>query len=158
MSKLKGPQHFTIRRWTYSVQLTKDGITKEFQPPVMTIGQRPMALKAAEDIRQEFLAIEQFSKSDIKVMPDKHEKVDISVMKQVQGLNDEVQIVGLALKKACMQPDQSEDDLAIAIGNYIDAARNEIKQERASGHELVELNESAPINEDSAEIDAALAD
>jgi hypothetical protein len=81
--KSKGPRPLKIRRWSYEITVTKDGNTRTFEPPALTVGARPEAEKAAEQLRENVLKAPGFENSivSVKPVPSKH-KVDERTLRQ----------------------------------------------------------------------------
>ena len=164
----KGPRPLKIRRWSYEITVTKDGNTRMFEPPALTVGARPAAEAAAEQLRQNVLKAPGFENATVSVKPvsSKH-KVDERTLRHLNGLNDELQIIGIALKNVCtelakteMNEGYTDEDLATKatelIGEYCKAAQKELI-ERRTGGKIVDPEE-LPEGQPAAEMAETMAD
>ena len=81
-----------IRRWSFVVEVTLGDTTKTFQPPALTIGNLGSARAAAETIRADIASLDQFKDAKVVVKPRAEETVSLTILNQINGLNDAVDI------------------------------------------------------------------
>jgi hypothetical protein len=113
-----------IRRWSFVVEVTKDDTVKTFQPPALTIGNMTSACAAADTILKDIASLDQFKDCKVVVNPKAEETVSLTILNQINGLNEQSRLLTFALKRAVTDvvnllhpeylenPDISEEGLA----------------------------------------------
>ena len=89
-----------IRRWSFVVEVTVGDTTKTFQPPALTIGNLGSARAAAETIRADIASLDQFKDAMVVVKPRAEETVSLTILNQINGLNEQSRLLTFALKRA----------------------------------------------------------
>ena len=89
-----------IRRWSFVVEVTKDDTIKTFQPPALTIGNMTSARAAADTIHQDIASLDQFKDCKVVVYPKAEETVSLTILNQINGLNEQSRLLTFALKEA----------------------------------------------------------
>jgi hypothetical protein len=91
-----------VRRWTFIAKVVRDGKTSTFQPPALTIGNRLAARKAADEMLANITATDaRFAGCTVTVDPEAHEVVSESILNQINGLEQQTNMIIRALKAAC---------------------------------------------------------
>ena len=89
-----------IRRWSFVVEVTRDDTIKTFQPPALTIGNMTSARAAADTIHQDIASLDQFKDCKVVVYPKAEETVSLTILNQINGLNEQSRLLTFALKEA----------------------------------------------------------
>jgi hypothetical protein len=89
-----------IRRWSFVVEVTKGDTIKTFQPPALTIGNMTSARAAADTILNDIASLDQFKDCKVVVNPKAEETVSLTILNQINGLNEQSRLLTFALKRA----------------------------------------------------------
>jgi len=88
-----------IRRWSFVVEVTVGDTTKTFQPPALTIGNLGSARAAAETIRAD-MPRSTSSRMQGGCQAQAEETVSLTILNQINGLNEQSRLLTFALKRA----------------------------------------------------------
>jgi hypothetical protein len=89
-----------IRRWSFVVEVTRGDTVKTFQPPALTIGNMTSARAAADTILNDIASLDQFKDCKVVVNPKAEETVSLTILNQINGLNEQSRLLTFALKRA----------------------------------------------------------
>ena len=87
-----------LRRWTFLVTVSKDGSEQHFQPPALVMGDSQTAHSAADKMREDIAKLAQFAEALVTVAPQPQETVSIEVLRQIQGVDEQLTRVTITLK------------------------------------------------------------
>ena len=117
-----------IRRWSFVVEVTKGDTIKTFQPPALTIGNMTSARAAADTILNDIASLDQFKDCKVVVNPKAEETVSLTILNQINGLNEQSRLLTFALKRAVT--DVVKQDTSCPCNQIEDEAARQVEFDR----------------------------
>jgi hypothetical protein len=134
-----------IRRWTFIAKVVRDGKVSTFQPPALTIGNRLAARKAANEMLANITETDaRFAGCQVTVDPEAHEVVSESILNQINGLEQQTNMIIRALKSACTRIvtlDPAKPESEEEFNNAVTALIGEFALEQQALMEVEKLTE-----------------
>jgi len=117
-----------IRRWSFVVEVTRGDTVKTFQPPALTIGNMSSARAAADTILHDIASLDQFKDCKVVVNPKAEETVSLTILNQINGLNEQSRLLTFALKRAVI--DLVKQDTRCPCHQIEDEAARQVEFDR----------------------------